>query len=130
MGSEPVGRTTHEEPALVDARGEARKRTVLKGKLSYSFGTFSADCTIRNKSESGAKVKVEKGLLVPDWVMLVDLLNRVAYNAKVMWRRADGNMGLKFFETHDLTNPTTDELKLMKLYCVEHGGPGRRVRSG
>ena len=132
MQKTSFGRATPVPPAPVeqppDPRRSKRLHTILKGKLSYRFGTFTADCTIRDKSEHGAKIKAPAGLMIPDGVFLVDLLNRVAYKSKVAWRKADGHVGLSFLETHDLSDPDTEELKLLTLFCIEHNLPGKRLR--
>jgi hypothetical protein len=102
-----------------ESRGARRKRTLLRGKLAYGSGAFSIDCVISDISETGARVQAEPGATVPEHVFLVHLRTRTAYDAQVVWHRGN-NFGLKFSAAHDLENATTAELKLMRLYCVDH----------
>jgi PilZ domain len=111
-----------------ERRRASRKRTLLKGKLGYKNGSFAADCTIKDVSEAGAKVKVQPGLVIPDAIFLVDLMNCTAYNAKIMWRKADGLMGLTFSEKHPLDGSDT-EFNVFKRYCDDHNVPGTRLRA-
>ena len=105
---------------LSDLRRAKRSRTLLAGKLCYGSG-LSADCTIRDLSDSGARVRSDTAAIIPPEVFLVHLRDHKAFEATVAWRRADGNLGLKFRAVHDLRDPSTEELKLLRAHCVEHG---------
>ena len=106
-------------PPLSDLRQSKRKRTLLAGKLCYGAG-LSADCTISDLSDGGAKVRSDAADIVPTEVYLVHLRDQKAYEATVAWRRTNGTLGLKLNAVHDLENPQTEELKLLRLHCVEH----------
>jgi hypothetical protein len=41
-----------------EKRQSARRRTLLRGKLVHTAGSFTQDCAIRNLSEIGAQVRV------------------------------------------------------------------------
>jgi len=111
-----------------DRRTASRSHTILKGKLSYRHGTYTLDCTIRDKSETGARIRIPSGHMIPDELYLVDLLNRVAYKSSVIWRKADGNIGLHFDETHDLSRAASDDLRHLSEFCDEYSLPGRRLK--
>lgn len=91
----------------------------MRGKLAYGAGAFSIDCVISDLSEKGARVQVQQGATIPEDVYLVHLRARTAYESKVVWRR-DNYAGLEFAASHDLETATAPELKLMRLYCVDH----------
>lgn len=103
-----------------DLRRSKRTRTLLAGKLCYGNG-LSADCTISDLSDSGARVRSDSAATIPPEVFLVHLRDQKAFEATVAWRRANGNLGLKFKAVHDLRDPSTDALKLLRAHCVEHG---------
>jgi PilZ domain-containing protein len=103
-----------------DLRRAKRSRTLLAGKLCFGSG-LSADCTISDLSDSGARVRSNTAAIIPPEVFLVHLRDQRAFEATVVWRRANGNLGLKFKAVHDLRDPSTDELKLLRAHCVEHG---------
>jgi hypothetical protein len=130
MNSKTFGRRQRLEPPPapppakavpeVDLRGEQRKRTLFKGILSYGTNcAFTVDCVIADISEAGARVQIQPGPPVPTDVYLVHLRERTAYEASVAWRRND-NLGLKFAARHDLENPTTEDLKVLRQHCVEN----------
>jgi PilZ domain-containing protein len=147
MAARPFGRAQRRQedeavPAPVvrrmysDLRKSWRKRTLLAGVLSYGPGISTVDCKIMDVSETGARVQVEPGSILPADVFLVHLRDYTAYDAKVVWRRGKGNLGLQFNARHDLRLEPTDELRAaMRTYCVEHSlrtvpahpgaGPGR-----
>jgi hypothetical protein len=104
----------------VDPRNARRKRTLFKGILSYGQNcAFTVECVIADISDAGARVQIQPGPPVPTDVFLVHLRERVAYEAKVAWRRSN-NLGLKFATRYDLENPTTEDLRVLRQHCVEH----------
>lgn len=102
-----------------EGRQARRQRTLLRGKLAYGSGAFSIDCVISDLSETGARVQIQAGATVPEQIYLVHLRTRTAYDSKVVWHR-DNYVGLEFKTAHDLETETSAEMKLMRLYCVEH----------
>ena len=48
-------------PRVVNQRKAARKRTLLGGKVVYGDGQTVRDCTIRDISETGARIAIAKG---------------------------------------------------------------------
>jgi hypothetical protein len=102
-----------------DPRRSLRTRTLLKGKLSFGRGAFTVDCTIRDISGTGARVRVQPGAAVPAQVFLVHLRDRTAFEATVKWRRKDGQLGLKLDAAHDLNHCRTPELKQLRRYCID-----------
>ena len=104
----------------VESRTAHRKRTLFKGILCYGQNcAFTVECVIADISEAGARIQVQPGPPVPTDVYLVHLRERAAYEASVAWRR-NNNIGLKFVARHDLENPTTEDLKVLRQHCVEH----------
>lgn len=107
-------------PPEEESRSAQRKRTLFKGVLSYGQNcAFTVDCVISDISEAGARVQIQPGPPVPTDVFLVHLRERAAYEASVVWRR-DNYLGLKFAARHDLENPNTEDLKVLRQHCVEH----------
>ena len=101
------------------SRRQARKRTLLTGKLVLGGGTFSADCIIVDLSDSGARVRIEPGADVGGDVVLIHLRDQIAFEAQVKWRRAR-DLGLEFIRTHDLRQATTPEMKRLRRYCLDY----------
>jgi len=107
------------EKVVAGIRRAGRRRTLLKGKLAFGPDLFSVDCTIKDLSVKGARVIIENTQLVPSIVHLVDLRHRLAFEAEVAWRRANGDLGLKFRRYYDLERARTLKLKALRLLCVE-----------
>jgi hypothetical protein len=104
----------------VDARGAPRKRTLLKGMLSYGKACeFTVDCIIADISEAGARVQIQPGPPTPTELYLVHLRERVAYESTVAWRRGN-NLGLKFVSKHELEKAESPDLKVLRQHCIEY----------
>ncbi|WP_407168668.1 hypothetical protein [Bradyrhizobium sp. ORS 111] len=48
----------------------SRGRTLLAGKLVFNFGRSTFDCTIRQLTDAGATVELERTVGIPDSVQL------------------------------------------------------------
>lgn len=82
-----------------EKRQSARRRTLLRGKLVHTAGSFTQDCAIRNLSEIGAQVRVTNAQSIPDKVQLIDITNAMLYEAEIVWRRAP-EFGLRFLASY------------------------------
>jgi hypothetical protein len=105
---------------LFDARRHHRKRMVIPGKLAFGSVPQALDCLIGDMSVSGARIRVKPGTQVPGELFLVHLKEWFAYEARVVWRRADGNMGLAFRRSFDLDGAIRPELRTMREFCVAY----------
>lgn len=101
--------------AVRSDRRERRLSTVLPGVIAALDGSAEHDCTIRDLSESGARVKAPKGAALSDEFYLMHMKERTAYHAKVVWR-FDGFMGLRFLSAIPLSGPPPAPLFLRKAW--------------
>jgi hypothetical protein len=92
---------------------EPRKRTCLSGKLVYGEGTYSLDCAIRDLSEGGARVTLEKRQALPLNLHLIVVKYCVAYQAKVVWMNFPAR-GLQFSKTFRLSTTLPGEMKYLE----------------
>jgi hypothetical protein len=88
-------------PRVVDPRKQARQRMLQVGKITYSEGAISLDCTIRDLSRTGARVTIPKGQIIPTKVVLIYPRLQNAYECEIAWIRAP-QYGLKFLHIHTL----------------------------
>ena len=102
-------------PAAPKKRAAARKRVLFGGKIVYGDGAFTADCVIRDLSESGAKITLGHRVSIPTDVYFIDLKSGVAYSALVAWRRAP-NFGLRFSKRIDLAAAPKELAYLARLW--------------
>ena len=75
-------------------RRNARRRAVLAGKLVLAQGVETR-CTIRDLSQSGARVRLASSQPTPNVVTLIDLSNGIVHQAEVVWR-SSSDLGLRF----------------------------------
>ncbi|MET0294740.1 MAG: hypothetical protein ABW042_06940 [Phenylobacterium sp.] len=92
-------------PVTTDSRSGARRRTLLRGRICWGpKGALSVDCSIRNISEAGAQLRVAAVQALPQTFTLIHVLDGVAYEATLAWRRGD-LAGARFTARHDLKRP-------------------------
>jgi len=85
--------------AIREIRHEERRPTRFRqGKLFDAYGAFLSQCTICDRSEGGARVRVEVPLRPIDLVRFVDEVEKIIVEAKVAWQRGN-ELGLAFKTT-------------------------------
>jgi hypothetical protein len=105
------------EIAAENARAAERQRVLLGGRVVYGQD-FTCECTIRDLSATGARLRLPKGAVVPDAFTLIDLPHARAYGAHVVWRR-DDSVGVAFDSAHDLEGPVpTDLLRIRQIWMA------------
>ena len=75
-----------DEQATPGRRRATRRRALLTGIVSYADGAVSFRCAIRERSDGGARLRLPKGLIVPDRFWLIEVDKAVASEASVVWR--------------------------------------------
>lgn len=76
-------------------RRSPRQRVLKAGKIAYANGSIVIDCTIRNLSDTGARLQVPTSVAIPDRFEFVEAASAKRRPATVMWRRGD-LMGIRF----------------------------------
>jgi PilZ domain len=77
------------EAAMLDRRKSVRRRTFLGGRLAFQGRYATLDCTIRNLSNSGARIVVDGSAILPDEFDFTLTRNDRAYRARLAWRNAE-----------------------------------------
>jgi hypothetical protein len=103
----------HDPPPLAERRPKPRKRVLLTGIIAYGEGAHSFHCTIRNLSESGARLAVTNGALLPSDFYLINIRDRVAYDAKLAWNKS-AEIGVTFKAVLPLASITDPALAYLK----------------
>jgi hypothetical protein len=78
-------------------RRNQRQRVLKSGKIAYGGGSIVIDCTIRNLSETGARLQVPTSVAIPDRFEFTETATGKRHTATVMWRKGD-LMGVRFEE--------------------------------
>lgn len=98
-----------------DARSSARRRTLLRGRICWGpHYAISADCAIRDLSETGAQLRLPITQPLPPTFALIHVLDGSAYEAALAWRKGEF-AGVKFLTKHDLKEPGRRELLPLRL---------------
>ena len=96
-----------------ERRPKTRKQVLLTGIIAALGGDSSLDCTIRDLSETGAKIVAAKGAQLPPHFYLINIRDRIAYEARLV--RSDASeAGVLFQKTLPLSGLTDPALGFLK----------------
>ncbi|MGD9769222.1 MAG: PilZ domain-containing protein [Pseudolabrys sp.] len=87
--------TTHMTTADDNTRTAPRTRTFLKGVVLYDNRRVSIECTIRDLSDTGARIAFPSPITIPDRIELFIPQKNRTYSADVR-RRDDCEVGIAF----------------------------------
>ena len=79
---------------MEERRSELRRRALLPGKILLSSGG-AIDCLLRDRSPSGARLRVESVIGIPESFTLEITQSRELRPARVAWRKP-GELGITF----------------------------------
>jgi PilZ domain len=108
-----LGKDHNSPPPIAERRPKPRKRVLLTGIIAYGGGAHSFHCTIRNLSESGARLGVGSNAQFPSDFYLINIRDRVAYDAKLVWNRGT-EIGVTFKSTIPLGGITDPAFAFLK----------------
>ena len=74
---------------MQERRKSMRRRTFLGGRLAFQRRYATLDCTIRNLSDTGARIAVDGSAILPDEFDFTLTRNDLAYRARLVWRNAE-----------------------------------------
>lgn len=74
---------------------DPRHRTLKSGLIKYANGSITANCVVRDLSTTGAKLKIDTDILVPDRFQLEIPMDSLLVNCVVRWRAAHV-LGIQF----------------------------------
>jgi hypothetical protein len=100
-------------PIVAPSRGIARRRTLFAGKIAHRNGS-AIDCTIRDLSETGARIAVKAASDIPPrHCYLLHSRSDVAYEAEITWARPP-QYGLRVVRTLPLDDALPEELGFLR----------------
>ncbi len=99
----------------MDEKRKAPRRRVLKqGKIVFADGQRVLDCTIRDFSDTGARLLIANTVGLPDTFHLYEKSSGMLYPAAIAWRQAN-SVGVAFkgsaSSIHDAVNKRFSRLK-------------------
>jgi hypothetical protein len=83
--------------AIEEHRAAPRRRTLIAAQIRYGGGAVTTDCVVRNISETGAKVDVSEGVVLPERFDLVIPQKNVVHACELRWRRG-AEAGVAFLD--------------------------------
>jgi hypothetical protein len=94
--------------AIVKPEGDGRiapRRRVLKSGIAASNDRrLTVNCTVRDISDTGARLRVEGSMTVPDTFELLIPLDGLEAPCQVVWRKG-GDVGVKFLSAPRIAAP-------------------------
>jgi hypothetical protein len=79
---------------MIERRAAQRHRVLKQGMLAFSGGG-GADCTVRNLSESGARIEIANPVGLPACFTLVIAADHFLHHCHAVWS-ADRRIGVAF----------------------------------
>jgi hypothetical protein len=79
----------HAPPPDPPDRRTPRHRVLRTGIITYQECAISFRCTIRDRSQRGARLRVPGGLVPPNDFWLIEVSEAIAHRAHAAWRRGD-----------------------------------------
>jgi hypothetical protein len=105
-------------PSPEESRAGSRRRTLFRGRICWGpHAAISADCAIRDLSDTGAQLRITATQPLPSQFTLIHINEGIAYEASLAWRR-DDLAGVHFSATHDLkvaADPTLFDVRQIWL---------------
>jgi hypothetical protein len=78
-----------------DLRLSVRVRSLIRGRIVFNNRYMTLDCTLRDRSETGARLTFSAPVTVPDEFDLEIPLKGRRHRARVMWQTAE-SCGVRF----------------------------------
>jgi hypothetical protein len=104
-----------------DQRLSQRRRVLLSALVVRSDFEGMFRCGVHDVSDSGARLKIPNGHLVPSDFWLVATSAGLAYEAKTIWRGYP-NVGVSVGEPIDLHDPATRAARRLRVFWLSVAG--------
>ena len=83
------------KPEEQEARVAQRRRVLKAGLVATNDRHLTRNCTIRDISDTGARLRMESSLVVPDTFELIVEMDGLEANCEVVWRSGT-EVGVRF----------------------------------
>ena len=113
------GRPGHER------RASARRRVLKAGRIVFNEGYSTLACTVRDFSATGARLRIEGAIVIPDTFDLIVEIDGLVARCDVVARRA-GEVAVRFLAPPRTVTPTRSQV-VRPLGTSRPAVPGRRL---
>ncbi len=101
-----------------DRRQCTRRRVLKGGKVFYNNFAMSMDCTIRNESEHGMRIKVDPLITLPSSFALLNRKDGTMADVHIVWHR-EGEIGVEFdSEMEDVRKLAKSDIRRMSIIAT------------
>jgi len=106
--------------STAESRVTSRTRSFLRGEIIHSNGNSRTDCTVRDLSETGARIEAPPSVTVPEYFDLVIPQRNIRHRARIVWRH-QAELGLAFEDVVLQPKPAAEagsqeiKLRMMEL---------------
>jgi hypothetical protein len=102
----------------MENRSEHRRRVLWSGLIFVPQTHSIIDCSIKDLSETGARLGIRGEIAVPVKFLLLDITNRAAYEVQCA-RRSQRELGVKILRSISMTDRTSIEAIQLQRLLVE-----------
>jgi len=93
----------------LDNRNKLRKRMLKGGTIAFNNRCSTLPCTVRDLSDTGARLRMSHGQMVPDRFELIVELDGLVAPCVIVWRSGD-EIGVSFEEAPTRTTPRRSQV--------------------
>jgi hypothetical protein len=97
------------EVVQIERRASPRRKTRFKATIVYGEDRLTANCVVRDLSETGARLKLELPDELPTNFHLIWVADRAVLEVEAVWRSQD-EIGVKFLSKHNIQGRLSSEL--------------------
>ncbi len=91
-----------------EQRKSGRPRVLLAGRLIYGEAELTIECTIRDRTENGARLKLSGPAVLPPKMTLIEIGSGMAHECEITWRRVP-EIGVSFLSSTSLQKTVSAE---------------------
>lgn len=93
----------------VERRASPRRKTRFKATVVFGSDRDTLDCTVRDLSETGARLRLASPDNLPTRFHLIWAADRAVLEVEAVWQGGD-ELGVKFLSKHDMQGKLSSEL--------------------
>jgi hypothetical protein len=111
---------------MSERRKQLRSRTLLGGVISFNKRRSTLDCSVRNLSDTGARIEFNNTALLPDTFDLTIIRKDSTFRASTIWRTQTA-AGVQFTEAQSSGVVPLDWARKVKALEAQNEALRRRV---
>ncbi len=93
----------------IERRANPRRKTRFKATIVYGADRSTANCVVRDLSDTGARLKLDLPGDLPTNFHLIWVADRAVLEVEAVWR-SQGELGVKFLSKHNIQGRLSTEL--------------------